>query len=333
MQGPFLIVAPLSTLPHWEREFAAWSDLNVVVYHGTQAGRARMHEYEFFYKDAADRPIKGGGHYRFDVLVTTYEMALAGYDHLAGITWRVAVFDEAHRLKNRASKAAEGLQTFAVEHKVLLTGTPLQNNVEELYALLHFLQPQRFSLEDAFLNEFGDLQRSEDVVRLQELLQPLMLRRLKEDVEKSIPVKEETIIEVELTPVQKRYYRAILERNFSFLAKGCRGANAPNLLNTMMELRKCCIHPYLIRGAEDRIVRESADGDAADLMELMLNASGKLVLLDKLLAKLSRNGHRVLVFSQMTRALDILSDYLKWRGHRHRAHRRRDQGRAAAGGD
>jgi len=79
----------------------------------------------------------------------------------------------------------------------------------------------------------------------------MMLRRLKEDVEKSLAPKEETIIEVELTNIQKKYYRAILERNFSFLAKGTTTANIPNLMNTMMELRKCCNHPYLINGMFD----------------------------------------------------------------------------------
>ena len=84
-----------------------------------------------------------------------------------------------------------------------------------------------------------------------QLLKPMMLRRLKEDVEKSLAPKEETIIEVELTNIQKKYYRAILERNFSFLAKGTTTANIPNLMNTMMELRKCCNHPYLINGMFD----------------------------------------------------------------------------------
>jgi len=83
---------------------------------------------------------------------------------------------------------------------------------------------------------------------IMQLLKPMMLRRLKEDVEKSLAPKEETIIEVELTNIQKKYYRAILERNFSFLAKGTTTANIPNLMNTMMELRKCCNHPYLING-------------------------------------------------------------------------------------
>lgn len=311
--GPFLVVAPLSTIPHWEREFQAWTNLNVIVYHGNIASRDLMHEHEFYYKDDQDRIIPNA--YRFDVLITTYEMALAGFDTLQPIIWRAGIFDEAHRLKNRGSKAAEVLSLFRLEHKVMLTGTPLQNNLEELFALLHFLQPQRFASEEEFLEQYGNLERSEDVTRLQELLRPLMLRRLKEDVEKSIPVKEETVIEVELTALQKRYYRAILERNFAFLAKGSKGNNAPNLVNTMMELRKCCIHPFLIKGSEERILSECGAQSHEEVMQCMIQASGKLVLVDKLLKRLREQGHKVLIFSQMTRCLDLLSDFLTYRGY------------------
>ena len=249
VRGPFLVIAPLSTLPHWQREFEAWSDLRVLVYHGTEAARDVMFEYEFFYKDPkTDQIIPGLC--KFDVILTTYEMTLSGQHHLRNIIWRVGIFDEAHRLKNKVSKAAEVLQTFQIEHKVLLTGTPIQNSLDELFALLNFLQPHRFFSKELFLKDYGNLRRSEDVEKLQALLKPLMLRRLKEDVEKSIPVKEETIIEVELTNIQKRYYRAILEKNFGFLMKGAKSNNMPNLINTMMELRKCCIHPYLIKGRE-----------------------------------------------------------------------------------
>lgn len=313
IRGPFLVIAPLSTIPHWEREFEAWTDLNCIVYHGNIPSRDLMAEYEFYYKDKNDRPIPG--YCKFDVLITTYEMALAGFEHLQSIQWRAAVFDEAHRLKNRASKASETLKSLQIEHKVLLTGTPLQNNIEELWSLLNFLQPHRFFSESQFVAEYGNLKKSEDVIRLQEMLKPLMLRRLKEDVEKSIPVKEETVIEVELTAVQKRYYRAILERNFAFLTKGCVGTNAPNLINAMMELRKCCIHPYLIKGAEERIVTECSAQTADEQMQCMIQASGKLVLVDKLLRRLREDGHRVLIFSQMTRCLDLLVDYLRWRGY------------------
>lgn len=315
VRGPFLIVCPLSTLPHWQREFEAWTDLNVIVYHGSKASRDVMFEYEFFFKNIHDQPI--AGFTKFDVMITTYEMAMAGIEQLLSVTWRVGVFDEAHRLKNRASKAADVLKGLEVEHKILLSGTPIQNSILELWSLLNFLQPQRFYSEEDFMEEFGDLGTAEDVERLQDLLKPLMLRRLKEDVEKSIPVKEETIIEVELTPIQKRYYRAILEKNFAFLTQGCTASNSPNLLNAMMELRKCCIHPFLIKGSEERIMEElGVEGKNSDAVHhAMIQASGKLVLVDKLLKKLREGNHRVLIFSQMTRCLDILGDYLKWRGY------------------
>ena len=206
---------------------------------------------------------------------------------------------------------------FLQEHRVLLTGTPLQNNVEELFSLLNFLEPEQFNSSQAFLTEFGNLKTDEQVDKLKALLKPMMLRRLKEDVEKNLAAKEETIIEVELTNIQKKYYRAILERNFAFLSKGSTtSANVPNLLNTMMELRKCCNHPYLVKGAEDMIIRETkekeqkSDLDIFDIHKLMVQSSGKLVLLDKLLPKLKQNGHKVLVFSQMIKVLDILEDYL-----------------------
>lgn len=316
VRGPFIVIAPLSTLPHWQREFEAWTNLRVLLYHGTEAARDVMFEYEFFYKDPkTDQIIPGLC--KFDVILTTYEMTLSGQHHLRNIIWRVGIFDEAHRLKNKASKAAEVLQMFQFEHKVLLTGTPIQNSLEELYSLLNFLQPHRFYSLEVFLKEYGNMKRSEDVERLQALLKPLMLRRLKDDVEKSIPVKEETIIEVELTSIQKRYYRAILEKNFGFLMKGAKSNNMPNLINTMMELRKCCIHPFLIKGAEERIMAENEAHEHDAQMECMIHASGKLVLVDKLLKKLREGGHKVLIFSQMTRCLDILSDYLRWRNYPH----------------
>lgn len=315
IRGPFLVIAPLSTIPHWYREFKAWTDMNVIIYHGNTAARDMIYEHEFFYKDKRGNPIPNL--YKFDVIITTYEMIIAGQEHLKPIYWRVNVVDEAHRLKNKSSKLAEILSTYQLEHRVLATGTPLQNRLEELFALLHFLEPERFPDEEEFLAEFGDLKKSEDVNKLQALLRPFMLRRLKEDVEKTIPVKEETIVEVELTPPQKKYYRAILERNFGFLVNNKKRGNAPNLINTMMELRKCCIHPYLIQGAEDRIIAESNAVTEEEQWQLMINASGKLVLLDKLLNRLKQNGHKVLIFSQMTKCLDILQDYLRYREYQY----------------
>uniref|UniRef100_A0A803XUQ0 DNA helicase n=1 Tax=Meleagris gallopavo TaxID=9103 RepID=A0A803XUQ0_MELGA len=312
IHGPFLIIAPLSTITNWEREFRTWTEMNAIVYHGSQISRQMIQQYEMVYRDTQGNPLPGI--FKFQVVITTFEMILADCPELKKIQWRCVVIDEAHRLKNRNCKLLEGLKLMALEHKVLLTGTPLQNSVEELFSLLNFLEPQQFPSETAFLEEFGDLKTEEQVKKLQSILKPMMLRRLKDDVEKNLAPKQETIIEVELTNIQKKYYRAILEKNFSFLSKGANQHNMPNLINTMMELRKCCNHPYLINGAEEKILedfRKTHSPEAPDFqLQAMIQAAGKLVLIDKLLPKLIAGGHKVLIFSQMVRCLDILEDYL-----------------------
>uniref|UniRef100_A0A3Q3DIW6 Chromodomain helicase DNA binding protein 8 n=1 Tax=Hippocampus comes TaxID=109280 RepID=A0A3Q3DIW6_HIPCM len=315
IQGPFLVIAPLSTITNWEREFSTWTNMNAIVYHGSLASRQMIQQYEMYCKDDKEHLIPGA--YKFDALITTFEMVLSDCPELREISWRCVIIDEAHRLKNRNCKLLDSLKIHfdLGEHKVLLTGTPLQNTVEELFSLLHFLEPAQFPSEIEFLRDFGDLKTEEQVQKLQAILKPMMLRRLKEDVEKNLAPKQETIIEVELTDVQKKYYRAILERNFSFLSLGANSnSNVPNLLNTMMELRKCCNHPYLINGAEEKIVaelRQVYDPLAPDFhLQALIRSAGKLVLLDKLLPRLKAGGHKVLIFSQMVRCLDILEDYL-----------------------
>ncbi|KAJ8260376.1 hypothetical protein GJAV_G00181410 [Gymnothorax javanicus] len=312
IKGPFLIIAPLSTITNWEREFRTWTHINVIVYHGSQISRQMILQYEMYHRDEQGNPHLGM--FKFHAVITTFEMIMADCPELKKIQWRCVVIDEAHRLKNRNCKLLEGLKLMSLEHKVLLTGTPLQNSVEELFSLLNFLEPLQFPSEISFLEEFGDLKTEEQVKKLQAILKPMMLRRLKDDVEKNLAPKEETIIEVELTNIQKKYYRAILEKNFTFLAKGANQHNMPNLINTMMELRKCCNHPYLITGAEEKILegfRKMHSPDAWDFqLQAMIQAAGKLVLIDKLLPKLIAGGHKVLIFSQMVRCLDILEDYL-----------------------
>ena len=253
VKGPYLVLVPLSTIGNWMREFERWTDFNAIVYHGSSASRQMLQDYEFYFKDAEVEKVLGPNTkskniVKFNALITTYEVLLSDVTLFCQFKWRSVIIDEAHRLKNKNCKLIEGLRYMDVEHKVLLTGTPLQNNVEELFSLLHFLEPQQFHSVQDFLQEFGDLKTDTQVTKLQSILKPMMLRRLKEDVEKNLAPKEETIVEVELTNTQKKYYRAILEKNFQFLSRGASSSNVPNLMNTMMELRKCCNHPYLING-------------------------------------------------------------------------------------
>ena len=253
IRGPFLVIVPLSTIGNWIKEFELWTDMNVIVYHGSAVSRQMLQDYEFYFKDPnAQMVVNAAGKrqqaLKFNALITTFEVLLSDVTLFCNFKWRTCIIDEAHRLKNKNCKLIEGLRYLDVEHKVLLTGTPLQNNVEELFSLLNFLEPSQFKCSIEFLNDFGDLKTDTQVTKLQALLKPMMLRRLKEDVEKNLAPKEETIVEVELTNTQKKYYRAILEKNFQFLARGATGSNVPNLMNTMMELRKCCNHPYLING-------------------------------------------------------------------------------------
>lgn len=314
IHGPFLVVVPLSTIQNWVREFETWTDMNAIVYHGSAHAREVLQQYEVFY----DKRHCGAKNWRknfvkIDALITTFETVVSDVEFLKKIPWRVCVIDEAHRLKNRNCKLlVNGLLAFRMEHRVLLTGTPLQNNIEELFSLLNFLHPQQFDNSATFLEQFGSCQTDDQVQKLQEILKPMMLRRLKEDVEKSLGPKEETIIEVQLSDMQKKFYRAILERNFSHL---CKGTSAPSLMNVMMELRKCCNHPFLINGAEETIMNDfrlaHPDWDEETLTQkALVQASGKVVLIEKLLPKLRKDGHKVLIFSQMVKVLDLLEEFL-----------------------
>jgi len=246
------------------------------------------------------------------VVITTPELLVADdWAEMAAVDWQVLVVDEAHRLKNHNSKLAMNLRkdVFNFHHKILLTGTPIQNDVKEFWTLLNFIDPDSFDNLQEFLDNYGDIKSKEKIDELHETIRPYILRRLKEDVEKSVPPKEETLIEVELTVQQKQYYRALYEKNVQFLHKNKKKAlDGPSLNNLAMQLRKCCNHLFLLNGVEDEIrSQQKEDYHEADFLA---KGSGKLVLLDKLLPRLKENGHRVLIFSQFKIMLDILEDYL-----------------------
>ncbi|VDP14337.1 unnamed protein product [Onchocerca flexuosa] len=268
LYGTFLVVVPLSTMASWQHEFETWApDLNVVTYVGD---------------------------------VTSRDLSFLG-----SFEWTVLAVDEAHRLKNDESLLYRSLFEFTTNHRLLITGTPLQNSLKELWALLHFIMPEKFDSWPEFEAEHHDSDHK-TIASLHRKLQPFLLRRVKKDVEKSLPAKVEQILRVDMTAQQKQYYKWILTKNYKELSKGVKGS-INGFVNLVMELKKCCNHASLVRSYD-----QSEEGADARLQQL-LKSSGKLILLDKLLCRLQETGHRVLIFSQMVMMLDIMQEYLQLR--------------------
>lgn len=300
LHGPFLCVVPLSTMTAWQREFQIWApDMNVVTYLGDVSSREIIRQYEWCFANT--------NRLKFNTILTTYEILLKDKMYLGCISWAAVLVDEAHRLKNDDSLLYKALNDFETNHRLLITGTPLQNSLKELWALLHFIMPQRFETWDDFERAYG-LSTEKSYAKLHKALEPYILRRVKKDVEKSLPAKVEQILRVEMTSIQKQYYKWILTKNFNALRKGVKGS-VGTFLNIVIELKKCCNHAALTKPIEDE--NEISKGD--DILQRLLKGSGKLVLLDKLLCRLRETGHRVLIFSQMVRMLDILAEYLQKR--------------------
>lgn len=298
LHGPFLCVVPLSTMTSWQREFFQWApELNVVTYLGDVVSRDIIRQYEWQY------PSK---RLKFNAILTTYEIVLKDKAFLGSLSWAVLLVDEAHRLKNDDSLLYKALTEFNTNQRLLITGTPLQNSLKELWALLHFIMPEKFITWDDFEREHGHME-TKGYGKLHKQLEPFILRRVKKDVEKSLPAKVEQILRVEMTSIQKQFYKWILTKNYNALRKGVKGSST-TFLNIVIELKKCCNHALLTRPTdyENQISQQ-------DQLQQLLRGSGKLVLLDKLLTRLKETGHRVLIFSQMVRMLDILGEYLQLR--------------------
>lgn len=304
--GPHLIIVPKSTLGNWINEINRWCpDIRAVKFHGNQEERS----YQM------NNLIQYG---KFDAVVTSYEVVTREKNHLRKFAWRFLIIDEAHRIKNENAQLSVVVRMFTTQGRLLITGTPLQNNLHELWALLNFLLPDVFSASEVFQKWFSSVeeaegnavssdakQQKEIIQQLHAVLRPFLIRRLKHEVERSLPPKKETVLFTKLTDMQLELYRNLLKKDVD--AINGRGGDRVRLLNILMQLRKCCNHPYLFDGVEDRSLDPFGD-------HLVQNC-GKLALLDSLLPRLKQNGHRVLIFSQMTRVLDILEDFCTMRQH------------------
>ena len=320
-RGPFLCIAPLSTLEHWKRTGEIWTNLNSILYYDTNSieGRTACRGYEWFYTDVSTKGslLQTAELYKFQILITSYEVFLQDLNTVfLQIPFQYIVVDEAHRLKNTNAKILNSLKRLACKRILLLTGTPIQNNTEELWSLLNYIEPEKFYSLQAFMADFGDLSNAEQLEKLHRMVKPYLLRRKKEEVEHSIPPLQETIIDIEMTTVQKTIYRALYEKNKSVLSKGVINTNfATSLNNLEMQLRKCCNHPFLIKEIEAELTKDCVYME--EKMNKLVESSGKMILLDKLLPKMKTEGKKVLIFSQFTQMLALLEEYLRVRGYRY----------------
>lgn len=395
--GPFMVVAPLSTLSNWANEFAKWTPgLVALSYKGPPAARKEVQkEIQRYLKmrkrtgrvlsraeiaagkkrmmddddDENDRDYDddneflpdgdddeygaavGASHEKpnFSVLLTTYEYVMRDRAVLRKVDWQYIIVDEGHRMKNANSKFAQTLgNLYTAKRRLLLTGTPLQNSLPELWALLNFLLPSIFSSVDTFEGWFnkpfaqfgsnaaqpqddalGHEERMLVINRLHEVLRPFVLRRVKAAVLGQLPEKVEKVIRCDLSAWQKILYEQIRSRRSASSSSNAVGVdeeeqgasgdasvangNASNtprvnrggLNNVLMQLRKCCNHPYLFRT------------DSYRIDETMIRASGKFLVLDSMLPKFKAAGHRVLLFSQMTAAMDLLEEFFTFRGFKY----------------
>ncbi|EMC97393.1 hypothetical protein BAUCODRAFT_68199 [Baudoinia panamericana UAMH 10762] len=309
--GPYLVIVPLSTLTNWNSEFEKWApSVKRIVYKGPPNQRKNQQQ-QIRYGD-------------FQVLLTTYEFIIKDRPVLSKVKWLHMIVDEGHRMKNAGSKLSSTItQYYHTRYRLILTGTPLQNNLPELWALLNFVLPNIFksvkSFDEWFNTPFANtggqdnmsLNEEEQLLvirRLHKVLRPFLLRRLKKDVEKDLPDKQERVIKCNMSALQAKLYKQLVTHNKIMVNddKG-RKTGMRGLSNMLMQLRKLCNHPFVFEEVEEQMNPAKLTND------LIWRTAGKFELLDRILPKFEKTGHRVLMFFQMTQIMNIMEDYMRLR--------------------
>ncbi|KAI9719058.1 MAG: hypothetical protein M1812_003688 [Candelaria pacifica] len=299
---PFLVVVPNSTCPNWRREIKVWApSLRVVSYFGSSAARDAAYEYELFPESSKEL--------KCHVVVTSYEAASNDNSRafFKSVPWQGLIVDEGQRLKNEQTLLYKALTLLNAPFKILLTGTPLQNDIGELFNLLQFIE-KSFSAPQ-LKAEYTEL-TNEKVAKLRGLIEPYFLRRTKAQVLTFLPPMAQIIIPTTMSLVQKKLYKSILAKSPAlikaiFNEQSLKSNERHKLNNILMQLRKCLCHPFVYsQGIEER------QADSAISHRNLVEASSKFQLLEIMLPKLKERGHRVLIFSQFLDMLTIIEDFL-----------------------
>ncbi|KAH3934471.1 hypothetical protein JI435_064500 [Parastagonospora nodorum SN15] len=300
---PFLIVVPNSTAANWRREIKQWvPSLRVVAYFGSAQARDMAYKYEMY--------PEGTKELRCHIVVTSYEAAADDSCRrmFRSVSWGGLIVDEGQRLKNDKSQLYTALSAVKAPFRLLMTGTPLQNNARELFNLLHFLDE---TINAAELEEKYAEMTSENVKELHDQIRPFILRRTKAQVLTFLPPLGQVILPLSMSHLQKQLYKSILSKRPELLKalftsdKSLKQQERANLSNILMQLRKCLCHPFVY----SREIEERTEVAAVSHRNLV-EASAKLSLLELLLPKLKERGHRVLIFSQFLDMLNIVEDFL-----------------------
>lgn len=301
---PFLVVVPNSTCANWRREIKQWApSLRVVTYFGSSQAREMAYKYEMFPEGSKDL--------RCHVVVTSYDAAAddSCRRFFRGVSWAGLIVDEGQRLKNDKSLLYLALNAVKAPSKLLLTGTPLQNNIRELFNILQFLDDTHNAAE--LEEEYAEM-TNENVKKLHDLIRPYILRRTKAQVLTFLPPMAQIIIPISMSVLQKKLYKSILAKNpellkalFTTTNSSLKPQERANLSNILMQLRKCLCHPFVY----SQEIEERTDIAAVSYRNLV-EASAKLQLLELLLPKLKERGHRVLIFSQFLDMLNMIEDFL-----------------------
>ncbi|PNP49615.1 hypothetical protein THARTR1_09626 [Trichoderma harzianum] len=307
---PFLIVVPNATCANWRREFKQWAPgIRVVAYHGGKEPQELAYRYELFPDGAADLKAQ--------VVIMSYDSAQDPRTSslFKSVNWQGLVVDEGQRLKNDQNILYNALRSMKIPFRLLLTGTPLQNNKRELFNLLQFIDERQNA--EKLDEEYAVLDK-DNLPKLHEKIRPYFLRRTKLGVLKFLPPMAQIILPVTMTVIQEKLSKSIMAKNPQliravFANSKMNAKDRGSLNNILMQLRKCLCHPFMYSEAI-----EERHHDPVVLHRNLVEASAKLLLLEIMLPKLKERGHRVLIFSQFLQQLDIIEDFLNGVGYGYR---------------